>query len=59
MVDLGTVLLLLALTATACLDLLFSLSTFDPSLTVTVTLTVLDVEGTVSSVDEDTGHMMW
>jgi hypothetical protein len=50
------VLLLVALTATACLDLLFSLSTVDPSLTVTMTLTVLDVEDAVSTVAEDTGR---
>jgi hypothetical protein len=50
------VLLLVALTATTCLDLLFSLSTVDHSLTVTVTLTDLDVEDAVSAVAEDTGH---
>ena len=53
-VGLGAVRQLLALTATACLAPLFSLSTADPSLA--ATLTVLDAAGAVSALVEDTGH---
>ena len=53
-VGLGAVRQLLALTATACLAPLFSLSTAGPSLA--ATLTVLDAAGAVSALVEDTGH---
>ena len=56
-VGLGAVRQLLALTATACLAPLFSLSTAGPSLA--ATLTVLDAAGAVSALVEDTGHAVF
>ena len=56
-VGLGAVRQLLALTATACLAPLFSLSTAGPSLA--AILTVLDAAVAVSALVEDTGHAVF